>query len=87
MQSPRVQDNLALPLDSQADLRAIRGRLKGLDLGALNAPVPPQALRDLKFGECLPAGLAVNMLSRRAADVTGVEVVLRERIREVKLAD
>jgi ATP-dependent helicase Lhr and Lhr-like helicase len=86
--SPQARpDNLSIPLQRDASLRAVVAQLESLDsASAAMAPVTDDGLLGLKFSACVPLGLARRMLERRLADPAGVAAVLAEPVRAVVLA-
>lgn len=82
--APTTQDNLALPLKTGVGAEDIQRRLQGLHAEGVRVPVAEEQMRDLKFGQCLPARLASRMLSERAGDAQGVASVTEEHIRTLK---
>jgi len=72
-------DNFAVTMDDQgSDLdRAIRA-LREADPASLQPPVSDDAIRELKFSECLPTNLARRTLANRSRDVDGLRSVLRQ---------
>ncbi len=81
--APTTQDNLAIPLKAGVGAEDIQRRLQGLDCAAIRVPVAEEQLKELKFGQCLPANLATRMLSERAADARGAASVSTEPMRTV----
>jgi ATP-dependent Lhr-like helicase len=72
-------DNFALTMDDRGPSldRAIRA-LRDADPASLQPPVSDDAIRELKFSECLPADLARATLVNRAHDVDGLRSMLRQ---------
>lgn len=81
--APTTQDNLALPLKAGVAAEQVEKRLRGLDADSVRTPVSDEQVEELKFGECLPRTLTVDMLSHRAADTTGFMAVAAEPIRTI----
>ncbi|MHB8973732.1 MAG: DEAD/DEAH box helicase [Pirellulaceae bacterium] len=62
--------------------RAIR-ELRSVNAADLVPAIEPAAVEGLKFSECLPPGLAIQVLQSRTRDPVGVSTLLREPIRFV----
>lgn len=81
--TPQVRDNLTLPLRAGVDGDAVRRRLEEAGVADVPVSVPPQALTDLKFVECLPVPLATRLFACRARDAAALAAVGSEGVRDV----
>lgn len=77
-------DSLTLTFDSAVELpdveRSIAAVRQG-DVSAMRAAVDEAALDGLKFSECLPIELAIEMLERRLQDPDATRRILEEPVR------
>ena len=75
-------DNLSVRLATRATAEQVRRMLAELDVpnAATLTPVDEDALKGLKFSECLPAVLAAHELQTRLADVSGLGVCAQEPV-------
>jgi len=79
-------DNFALTMDDQGpDLDHAIRTLGDVDPDTLRPPVSDDAVRELKFSECLPNDLARTVLGERARDVAGLRAVLAQPMRFVSV--
>ena len=71
-------DNFCVRFPSPASVDAVSEALDLLSVEA-TTPIPnPDAIENLKFSECLPPKLAVEVFLDRFSDPVGVEQALRE---------
>lgn len=73
-------DDLSIGLDpSRASSEAVRGQLVGLDPDSLPAPsVAEEFAENMKFSDCLPPALALEVARQRLADPVGVQRAINE---------
>ncbi len=72
-------DNLRIELDLGVDLQQLSRRLADLDADQLApSPLAEQLADELKFSDCLPAGLALRIADGRLADPPSVHACLAE---------
>lgn len=72
-------DNLRIELDLGVDLQQLSRRLADLDAEQLApSPLAEQLADELKFSDCLPAGLALRIADARLADPPSVHACLAE---------
>lgn len=76
-------DNFCVRFPSAVSVDAVAEALDRLSADAI-APIPnPEAMNNLKFSECLPPEIAVEVFLARFSDPVGVEQALREPRRVV----
>jgi len=74
-------DDLSLALDPTADVSTVAARLRATVAEAdLAPPVVPDAIRGLKFSECLPDLLAHRVVASRLADPASVQQARTEAV-------
>jgi ATP-dependent Lhr-like helicase len=75
-------DDLAISLDAEAEIEALRSALQGYDPTELAlAPwITDDAIDGLKFAECLPHERATALVASRLADPDSVKIVQTERL-------
>jgi len=74
-------DNLRIELDLATDLPRLRRHLADLDPDALApSPLAEQLADDLKFSDCLPAGLALRIADARLGDPASLRTCLAEQL-------
>lgn len=80
-------DDLTISLDSDTDIAMLRSAVGEADLGKLVlAPwIAAEAIEGLKFAECLPPALAVEIVARRLEDPGAVSLVCEERLNTAHL--
>lgn len=81
-----VGDSLAVTFESSVSPEAFEEALRSLrayDVGEMQPAVDQEAIEGLKFAECLPRDMAVEMLSVRLRDREGVVAVLEQAVRFV----
>jgi ATP-dependent Lhr-like helicase len=81
-----TSDSFTVTFDSHVSFNTIEeslGRLRACDVDAMGVAVNEQGIAGLKFSECLPRQLALNMLRRRLRDPAATRCVLEQPIRLV----
>ena len=77
---PGRADNLCLTLEPGTSVEQLNTKIASIDTGTVGlSPVMQQLAQDLKFADCLPAGVAVEITRRRFADPDSVRTCLDER--------
>ena len=77
---PGRADNLCLTLEPGTSVEQLNAKIASIDTGRVGlSPVMQQLAQDLKFADCLPAGVAVEITRRRFADPDSVRTCLDER--------
>jgi ATP-dependent Lhr-like helicase len=66
------------------DVSRVDYAIAELDPNTLRVPVPEDAIRELKFGSCLPADLAAAVVEDRLSDRAGVAATLRRSRRMIR---
>jgi len=69
------------PEEIDAAIASVRER----PVDELVPTIEEEAVRSLKFAECLPEDLAVRILQRRLRDAEALAWVLKQKVRSVKL--
>lgn len=85
-EASRMHDNLAIPINARATVSDVRGRLRDLDDSVRCAFIDSDPIEELKFHECLPHHLVMEMLRSRSGDPNGVLAVVEEPIRDIVVA-
>ena len=83
-----TSDNLGIEFERALPLEAVRQAIEELgsrNPGMLPPAVSPEALKGMKFSDCLPPALAVHVLGMRNRDPMAVEHTLRMPIRLVSV--
>lgn len=78
----RGHDDLSFQTDT-VNAPIVRDALSTIDVVRSEATVETDLLRDLKFAQCLPANLALEVLSRRLSDRAGVAATVARPLRFV----
>jgi len=79
-------ENLSIPLDSGADVEKLRERLSSTqDFESIEIPVDEDALKAMKFSDCLPLALAKRVISTRMVDEGHIRTCINEPIRAATL--
>lgn len=79
-----VHDNFAIKIEtgsSLADLEACIADIRRQPIESLLPEIDADAVTALKFSDCIPRGLAEQMLQRMAADPSAITIVLSEQVR------
>jgi ATP-dependent helicase Lhr and Lhr-like helicase len=80
-------DNLSIPLRAGVAFEEVESWRHEAMRGDLVAPVDDDALKQLKFSECLPRALAVRVLSERLGDPVAARACLAESPSDVTLVE
>ena len=80
-------DNLAIPLRAGVGFAELQAWREEAAHGDLVAPVDDEAMKQLKFSECLPRPIAVRILGGRLGDVEAARVCLAEPPSDVTVLD
>jgi ATP-dependent Lhr-like helicase len=86
VQCRTTYDSFTVTLASQASLNTIElalGKLRTYDVSHMSAAVAEHALAGLKFSDCLPHDLALDMLRTRLCDHLAVQYTLGKPVRFV----
>jgi ATP-dependent Lhr-like helicase len=85
-QSAVHHNSFTVTLESHVSLKTIEqalGELRACDVSEMRAEVDKQAIEGLKFSECLPHELALDMLQIRLSDPAPIQWVLKQPVRSV----
>ena len=77
-------DSFTLTFDSAVKLPDVEREIAAIrqcDVSAMRAAVDEDAVDGLKFSECLPGDLAIEMLERRLQDPDSTRRILGQRVR------
>ena len=77
-------DGLSLTFESRISLNDVQQAVKEVrlqDVASIRPDIDEDAIEGLKFAECLPAHLAVEMLEQRLSDAESTKKVLEQNER------
>ncbi len=83
-----THDSFTVTFESHVSLQTIApalAELRARDVSELRGPVDEHAMQGLKFSECLPRDLALDMLRSRLCDPPATSCVLEQSIRFVTI--
>ncbi len=70
---------------SRNTLKLALGELRAHDVNEMSVAVEEHAIEGLKFSECLPRDLALDMLRTRLCDSPAVQYILEQPVRYVSV--
>ena len=81
-------DSFTLSFESSANLQDVEDAIRVVvqqDAASMYPEIDDSAIDGLKFSECLPNDLAIEMLERRLQDTEATRHVLQEKVRSIVL--
>ena len=79
-----THDSFTLTFESAVklqDIERVIGEIRQHDVSAMRPAVDEAAIDGLKFSECLPVELAIEMLERRLQEPEATRRILKEHVR------
>jgi ATP-dependent helicase Lhr and Lhr-like helicase len=87
IESRVTYDSFTVTVESQASVNTIKqtmAELRARDVSEMGLAVSERAMQGLKFSECLPHDLALDMLRTRLRDPAATQWVLERPVRFVR---